>query len=284
MRLTRRGRLTVTLGLTTVVLVSACTTIALTRTSAGAGVALHAGPPCRLQVPGPDLRWDRPSAMSATTVAAVGARISATDDAIAVAIRRELSRRDGVVTDTATARATYRNVSDRARATGRELAVARAVLGRRDQALRCSVAVRPVADDLPAQQAGTSGLTPRADELRLAMRRVFGKQILGGFDPQGVTTGHMAGSAHYEGRAIDIFFRPITAASRQHGWLQANWAVAHAEQLHIATVIFDHRIWTAGSSLAGWRTYLPPGGPTDNPVLLHEDHVHVDVLAGTAAG
>ena len=105
----------------------------------------------------------------------------------------------------------------------------------------------------------------------------LGKQSLGGFDPDGVDSGHMEGSAHYEGRAIDIFFRPVTTEHQRLGWQQASWSVAHADRLDLATVIFDSRIWTARRSLEGWRDYS--AGGTDNPVLLHEDHVHVDVAA-----
>jgi hypothetical protein len=109
---------------------------------------------------------------------------------------------------------------------------------------------------------------------------VFGKQTLGGFEPKGVNTGHIDGSAHYEGRAIDVFFRPITAQNQQRGWAQAAWAVAHSERLSVATVIFDSSVWSARRSVGGWRDYQHPGGPTDNPILLHEDHLHVDVVEG----
>jgi hypothetical protein len=61
------------------------------------------------------------------------------------------------------------------------------------------------------------------------------------------------------------------------------WAVAHAEQLQLATIIFDRRIWSAEHASSGWRDYVYPDGPTDNPVLMHEDHVHVDVLRGVDA-
>ncbi|MEP6762627.1 MAG: hypothetical protein ABJA93_14840, partial [Sporichthyaceae bacterium] len=135
--------------------------------------------------------------------------------------------------------------------------------------------------DRPSREdPGSLGLTPRADTLRRAMREVFGKQTLGGFEPTGVARGHIDGSAHYEGRAIDVFFRPVSETNQQRGWAQSSWAVAHAERLAVATVIFDRSVWTAHRSVSGWRDYEYPGGPTDNPILLHEDHVHVDVVEG----
>lgn len=48
----------------------------------------------------------------------------------------------------------------------------------------------------------------------------------------------------------------------------ANWLVANAARLKVATVIFNRRIWTAGTG--AWRAY---GGA--HP---HDDHVHVDFL------
>jgi hypothetical protein len=45
-------------------------------------------------------------------------------------------------------------------------------------------------------------------------------------------------------------------------------------------VIFDSSIWSARRSITGWRTYEHPAGPTDNPILMHEDHLHVDVVEG----
>ncbi|WP_408898771.1 hypothetical protein ACJ5H2_06600 [Nocardioides sp. R1-1] len=59
-----------------------------------------------------------------------------------------------------------------------------------------------------------SGLTPRADTLRTELLTRFGRLQLGGFAPDGVSTGHMEGSAHYDGRAIDVFVRPVTKANR----------------------------------------------------------------------
>lgn len=122
-----------------------------------------------------------------------------------------------------------------------------------------------------------SGLTERADTVRDALLERFGNVPLGGFDPGGVRSGHMKGSAHYDGRAIDAFVRPISTANKVRGWAMAHWAVANAGRLHIATVIFDDRIWTAGGQ--GWRDYdLPASAKGDRKILEHRDHVHIDVF------
>jgi len=124
----------------------------------------------------------------------------------------------------------------------------------------------------------TSGLTARADAVRRDLQARFPDQPLGGFAPGGVSTGHVAGSAHYEGRAIDVFVRPVSAANRTRGWAIAQYLVSQADRLRIRTVIFDDRIWTSGSkSDDGWRDYDPPERSGDPAVLEHRDHVHVDV-------
>jgi hypothetical protein len=124
-----------------------------------------------------------------------------------------------------------------------------------------------------------TGLTPRADVVRREIVGLFDPQ-LGGFAPGGVSTGHMEGSAHYEGRAIDAFVRPVSAQNKVRGWAIASYLVAQADRLHISTVIFDGRIWTSGSrSGDGWRHYHPPERPGDPAILEHRDHVHVDVAA-----
>lgn len=121
-----------------------------------------------------------------------------------------------------------------------------------------------------------SGLTARADAVRLEMLDTFGRLSLGGYAPGGVSTGHIPGSAHYEGRAVDVFFRPVNAVNKRQGWALAQWAVANAARLEIRTIIFDGRIWTAGR--AGWRAYDAPERPGDRAVLEHRDHVHIDVF------
>jgi hypothetical protein len=134
---------------------------------------------------------------------------------------------------------------------------------------------------LASESVDKDGLTPRADRVRADLHKAFGDLSLGGYDAHGVSSGHMKGSAHYEGRAIDIFVRPISRDNRRTGWAIAAYLVAHAARLDIAHVIFDKMIWTAGHrSTAGWRDYDPGNGPGDRAVLEHRDHVHVDVQAG----
>jgi hypothetical protein len=124
-----------------------------------------------------------------------------------------------------------------------------------------------------------SGLTKRADVVRREVDEVFDSPPLGGFAPGGVQTGHMEGSAHYDGRAVDIFVRPISRANKIRGWAIAQYLVAQADRLDIKTVIFDGRIWTAGwKSDDGWRDYDPPESSGDRAILEHRDHVHVDVF------
>ncbi|QLQ11747.1 MAG: hypothetical protein HZY75_05880 [Nocardioidaceae bacterium] len=153
-------------------------------------------------------------------------------------------------------------------------ALASALTGNSEAKLSCVVDRA----DVSAQKMTASGLTPRAERVRQAVEQVFGKQSLGGFEPGGVNTGHMEGSAHYEGRAVDVFFRPVNPDNKRRGWAVAQYLVAHAKRLKIEHVIFDDRIWTSGrSSEQGWRNYNPPDRAGSQAILEHRDHVHVDV-------
>jgi hypothetical protein len=153
-------------------------------------------------------------------------------------------------------------------------ALASALTGYSRHALTCQV---DDVDGLDGEDLNRDGLTPRAAKVRRDLERAFGPQTLGGFAPGGVRDGHQKGSAHYDGRAVDVFFRPVNEQNRRLGWALAHYLVAHAERLDIATVIFDARIWTASRSDEGWRKYDPGDGPGDPAVRLHRDHVHVDV-------
>ena len=153
--------------------------------------------------------------------------------------------------------------------------LASALTGNSPRAFSCRLSgeVRPASDRLDDQ-----GLTKRAARVRGAVESAFGPLTLGGFQRGGVTSGHMVGSTHYEGRALDIFVRPINPDTNRRGWAIAQYLVAQADRLAIQTVIFDGRIWKATTSSEGWRVYDPPDSPGDRAILEHRDHVHVDVF------
>jgi hypothetical protein len=134
------------------------------------------------------------------------------------------------------------------------------------------------------QDPGPTGLVPRARQLRAAWTRAFGYLPAGGFASGGVTTGHVDGSAHYEGRAIDVFFRPLgDREQHRRGWVFAQWVLAHAADHQVLSIIYDDHIWTSWAAGLGWRDYVHPGATMrhrGNAVLRHLDHVHVAVESG----
>lgn len=133
---------------------------------------------------------------------------------------------------------------------------------------------------LPAQSVTASGLTPRAEAVRQAVAEEFGTIPVGGFAPGGVTSGHGPVSKHYDGLAVDFFFRPYEDPAQQRlGWTVVNWLVAHAEQFDIEVLIYDDKIWSTNRSPQGWRQYSHPQGQTD-PINRHLDHIHMDVYPG----
>ncbi|TQL69729.1 hypothetical protein FB381_3642 [Nocardioides albertanoniae] len=165
-------------------------------------------------------------------------------------------------------RSDYRDAEPQARA------LASALTGNTPEAFSC--VLRGGADEASGKLS-PAGLTERAETVRGAVRKAYGKLPEGGYQPGGVTTGHIPGSAHYEGRAIDYFFRPINARNNIKGWSLAQYLVANADRLDIATVIYDDRIWTKLRSGSGWRDYDVPDRGGDQAILEHRDHVHVDV-------
>ena len=155
-------------------------------------------------------------------------------------------------------------------------ALASALTGNSPAAFTCEVDTDADAGD-PALTR--SGLTARADDVRREAVELFTDVPLGGFAPGGVRDGHIEGSAHYDGRAVDLFVRPVNARNNVRGWAIAQYFVAQAVRLDVQTVIFDDRIWTARRSDEGWRDYDAPSRSGDPAILEHRDHVHVDVLA-----
>ena len=155
-------------------------------------------------------------------------------------------------------------------------ALASVLTGNSPRGLWCDVPgdADEASDDLDEQ-----GLVARAAAVRRDLEARFGALSLGGFEPAGVSSGHMEGSAHYEGRAIDVFFRPVNAENTKQGWAMATYLVANADRLDINTLIFDDRVWKAGSrSDDGWTDYrVSSSAGGDRAILEHRDHVHVDV-------
>ncbi len=157
--------------------------------------------------------------------------------------------------------------------------LASALTGNSKAALSCEVPGSAEPSDADLREVG---LTFRANRVRKEVTAVFGEQSLGGYAPGGVSTGHQEGSAHYDGRAVDIFVRPVSEPNKVRGWAIAHYLVSQAERLSVATVIFDGRIWTARRSAQGWRDYeVDTSGVADSTaeILEHRDHVHVDVFA-----
>jgi hypothetical protein len=143
------------------------------------------------------------------------------------------------------------------------------------ESLVCSYFPASGAGDLKLNKVG---LTKDAQKMLDAAEAFFGYIPKGGYDAGGVSTGHIPGSAHYEGRAVDFFFRPHDEKpNRITGWQLAMWATVNAAEYNIKTVIFDDKIWTRLNSSAGWRDYVHPSGDRKNPILRHLDHVHIDV-------
>jgi hypothetical protein len=85
----------------------------------------------------------------------------------------------------------------------------------------------------------SSGLTGRADAVR--------RDVLSAFPD-----GSASAAAGSDGRSLDVLVG--SAAARQRGWAVAQYLVSQAARLHIRTVVFDGRTWSAGShSGEGWR-------------------------------
>ena len=136
-------------------------------------------------------------------------------------------------------------------------------------------------DPVEPETMTRSGLTPRANRLRRAWTEQFGPLPAGGFASGGVRSGHVDDSSHYDGRAVDVFFRPAGAAAQaRRGWVFAQWVAAHADDYDVLSVIYADHIWTSWASTSGWRDYTHPSGNRTNAVLRHLDHVHVAVESG----
>jgi hypothetical protein len=148
------------------------------------------------------------------------------------------------------------------------------VLGSVDCSLDDGLPLASQRSSYPPEGMGADGLTPRTRTAMLAVMAAFGVTDVGGFCPGGCTTGHIPGSDHYTGHAVDFMLLPMTSANRRLGDAIAGWLIANADRLAVKYVIWYERIWTRDR---GWYVYRHPSG-RGGATLAHRDHVHLSVL------
>ena len=108
----------------------------------------------------------------------------------------------------------------------------------------------------------SKGLVPIMARARQFVMDTFGVNDIGGF----ARSGHMPGSKHYVGKAIDV----MTYANKALGQRIADYFATGPghRRFNVENTIFNHRI----HNQRGWHAY----GERGNATLNHEDHVHVD--------
>ncbi len=117
-------------------------------------------------------------------------------------------------------------------------ALASALTGHSPAAFSCDLA-----GGAPSSGAsvGASGLTPRADAVRVGLLERFGRLDLA--------------EASGDGTRVEVSV-PGSKAGIARGWAMAHWAVANAARLQVRTVRFDGQTWLAGRD--GWRADETP--------------------------
>jgi Peptidase family M23/Lysozyme like domain len=163
------------------------------------------------------------------------------------------------------------------------MAAARAAVARLGRA--APAATDPCApttlDCPPTNLPVESGLTPDALRVVRCVVAKFGLRNLGGR----ASGGHIEGSAHYTGRAVDVMIPDwSTPTGNALGWDVAEWARTNREGLGVTEVIFDAKIWTLQRDSESWRVYSYSGGPASGATAQHLDHVHITVDGNTGTG
>lgn len=114
----------------------------------------------------------------------------------------------------------------------------------------------------PPTLPGLGPVKPNVRSCAQAIAGTFGITNIGGF----ATSGHMPGSDHYRGLAIDVMISSVA-----QGNSVARWAQMHASDYSITYVIWNRRIWSVRRSAEGWRPYVGASP--------HTDHVHISFSA-----
>lgn len=129
--------------------------------------------------------------------------------------------------------------------------LASALTGRRQGALNCA------ADEVAAD--GTADGDPGRVRERLA--REFGRQIA--LRPGAGTDRTVRVPSAPAGGTV------AAEEGRRRGWVLAQWAVAHADDLKVTEVSFDDRRWQADDAGEGWQTSdAGPSGSADGDVRI----------------
>ncbi|MFI6443213.1 hypothetical protein [Kitasatospora sp. NPDC050543] len=138
--------------------------------------------------------------------------------------------------------------------------LASSLTGREPGSFTCVVHdfATPDSADTPSGQPGgvTSSTSPaaapdRTQQLTERVRREFGRTVTAA---DGYTSA-IKGAEH----AVALTPEPSSStdsgpeAARENGWAVAHWAVAQAQQLGIATVAYDGKIWRMAKSTEGWK-------------------------------
>ena len=137
--------------------------------------------------------------------------------------------------------------------------------------------------DVDEEPMRANGLTQRANAVRRQLDRAFGRLADGRLcRPGGVTNGHMKGSAHYEGRAIDIFFRPVSPENKRRRMGGGPLSRRQRRPARHRACDLRRPDLDCRGQIRGRLARLPPpdadgAGKATRVILEHRDHVHVDV-------
>jgi hypothetical protein len=126
-----------------------------------------------------------------------------------------------------------------------------ALTGRRAAALTCTAG--------PQTENGEAG---DPEQVRATLVREFGADVLPQAQAQAVSLDAVGDDTGDE--------VTIPAPTEQRGWELAHWAMAQAEQLHIAHISYGRYVWDADRSAEGWRT-VRDAGPDGSVVLRTAD-------------